>query len=96
MLMVVVGAFSVLGPVVADEELGGPKAWGAILTAQAAGLVAGGLLGLRIRPRRMLVAATIGILAINLPLDRARIPARASRRSPPPPSSPGSETRYSG
>ena len=68
MLMVVAGAFSVLGPVVADDELGGPKAWGAILTAQAAGLVAGGLLGLRIRPRRMLVAATIGILAINLPL----------------------------
>jgi MFS family permease len=68
LLMVTVGAFSVLGPVVADEELGGPKAWGAILTAQAAGLVAGGLLGLRFRPRRMLVAATLGILAAPAPL----------------------------
>lgn len=50
LLMVTIGAFSVLGPVVADEELGGPKAWGAILTAQAAGLVVGGLVGLRYRP----------------------------------------------
>lgn len=68
LLMVTMGAFSVLGPVVADEELGGAKAWGLILTAQAAGLVAGGLLGLRFRPRRMLVAATLGILVIPAPL----------------------------
>jgi MFS family permease len=68
LLMVTMGAFSVLGPVVADEELGGAKAWGAILTAQAAGLVVGGLIGLRFRPRRMLVAATLGILAIPAPL----------------------------
>ena len=68
LLMVTVGAFSVLGPVVADDELGGAKAWGAILTAQAAGLVVGGLLGLRFRPRRMLLAATFGILAFPAPL----------------------------
>ncbi len=68
MLMVVLGAFSVLGPVVADEELGGAKAWGAILTGWSAGLVAGGLIGLRFRPRRMLLAATLGILALPLPL----------------------------
>ena len=68
LLMVCVGALSVLGPAVADAELGGAKAWGAILTGQAAGLVVGGLLGLRFRPRRMLVAATVGILAIPLPL----------------------------
>jgi predicted MFS family arabinose efflux permease len=68
LLMVTVGAFSVLGPVVADDELGGPKAWGAILTAQAAGLVVGGLVGLRFQPRRMLVAATLGILFFPAPL----------------------------
>lgn len=68
LLMVTMGAYSVLGPVVADGELGGAKAWGAILTAQAAGLVAGGLLGLRFRPRRMLVAATLGILLVPAPL----------------------------
>ena len=68
LLMVTIGCFSVLGPVIADEELGGAKAWGAILTAQAAGLVAGGLLGLRFRPRRLLVAATLGILLVPVPL----------------------------
>jgi len=84
LLMVTSGAFSVLGPVVADEELGGAKAWGAILTAQAAGLVAGGLLGLRFRPRRMLVAATLGILlfpttliALGFPLGIPAIAAAA-------------------
>ena len=68
LLMVCIGAFTVLGPVVADQELGGPKAWGAILTGQALGLVAGGLLGLRFRPKRMLVAATLGILLVPAPL----------------------------
>ena len=38
--MVSIGPFSVLGPLIADEELGGAKARGAILTAQAAGPVA--------------------------------------------------------
>jgi predicted MFS family arabinose efflux permease len=74
LLMVTVGAFSVLGPVVADDELGGAKAWGAILTAQAAGLLAGGLLGLRFRPRRMLVAATLGILMLPVPLIAVGFP----------------------
>jgi MFS family permease len=68
MLMVVMGAFLVLGPVVADEELGGPTAWGLILTGWSAGLVVGGLIGLRYRPRRMLLAATLAILALPLPL----------------------------
>jgi predicted MFS family arabinose efflux permease len=68
MLMVVLGAFSVLGPVVADDELGGAKAWGAILTGWSAGLLAGGVIGLRFRPRRMLLAATLAILALPLPL----------------------------
>jgi MFS family permease len=74
LLMVTMGAFSVLGPVVADEELGGAKAWGAILTAQAAGFVTGGLIGLRFRPRRMLVAATLGILALPAPLIAVGFP----------------------
>jgi MFS family permease len=75
LLAVDVGAFSVLGPAVADEELGGAKAWGAILTGQAAGLLAGGIVGLRFRPRRMLLVATLAMLltpatlvALSLPL----------------------------
>jgi MFS family permease len=66
LLAVEMGAFLVLGPVVADEELGGPGAWGAILTAEAVGLVAGGLVGLRFQPRRMLLVATFGILLLPL------------------------------
>ena len=68
MLMVVLGSFSVLGPAVADEDLGGAKAWGLILTGWAAGLVTGGVIGLRFRPRRMLLTATLAILALPLPL----------------------------
>ncbi|HEV2536825.1 MAG TPA: MFS transporter, partial [Streptosporangiaceae bacterium] len=41
------GAFSVLGPVVAREHLGGPAAWGAINAADAFGLIAGGMAALR-------------------------------------------------
>jgi MFS family permease len=66
LLAVEMGAFLVLGPVVADEELGGPGAWGAILTAEAVGLVVGGLVGLRFQPRRMLLVATFGILLLPL------------------------------
>jgi MFS family permease len=66
LLMVCTGAVAVLGPLVANEELGGPKAWGAILAGEAVGLLAGGLLGLRFRPRRMLLAATLAILALPL------------------------------
>jgi len=62
LLAVVVGALNVLGPVVAKNELGGAKAWGLILTAQAVGLLVGALLGLAWRPRRMLLAATLGVL----------------------------------
>ena len=56
------GAFNVLGPVVAEEELGGARDWGLIVAAQAVGMVAGGLVGLRFQPRRMLLAATLAIL----------------------------------
>jgi MFS family permease len=62
-----VGAESVLGPVVADEDLGGAAAWGAIVACQSAGLVVGGLAMLRLRPRRILLAATFGML-LTLPV----------------------------
>jgi Transmembrane secretion effector len=50
-------AWSVLGPVVAKSDLGGAGAWGAILAAGGLGSVAGGVLTLRIRPSRPLVAS---------------------------------------
>ena len=58
----ILGVEGVLGPAVAKEHLGGAAAWGLILTAQSLGLVAGGLLLLRFRPRRLLLAATLGLL----------------------------------
>jgi MFS family permease len=58
----VLGVEGVLGPAVAKEDLGGAAAWGLILTAQSLGLVAGGLILLRLRLRRLLLAATLGYL----------------------------------
>jgi MFS family permease len=56
------GTEAVLGPSIAKEHLGGAAAWGFILTAQALGLLAGGLILLRIRPQRLLLVATLGYL----------------------------------
>ena len=63
-----VGAWAVLGPVVADEELGGAAAWGLILAAQSAGLIVGGLFTLRYRPERLLLVATLAIFPMALPI----------------------------
>jgi MFS family permease len=57
-----VGCEYVLGPVIAKTHLGGAAAWGLVLTAQSLGLVAGGLILLRLRPERLLLAATLGFL----------------------------------
>jgi hypothetical protein len=52
----------VLGPVVAKSHLGGAGAWGAILAFQSAGSVAGGMLALRLRPARPLLASALMML----------------------------------
>lgn len=62
------GAFLVLGPVVAQQSLGGAAAWGLILAAEATGFVLGGLLGLRYRPERPLLAGGLGVLLWAPPL----------------------------
>jgi MFS family permease len=59
---ITVGTEGVLGPAIAKDQLGGAAAWGLILTAQSLGLIAGGLILLRLRPRRLLLAATLGFL----------------------------------
>ncbi len=51
--------WSVLGPAIANERLGGAGAWATILTAGGIGSVAGGLWALRHRPRRPLVACVL-------------------------------------
>jgi hypothetical protein len=66
--MVSQGSMGVLGPVVAEDALGGAAAWGAILSAQAVGLVLGGLIALRMKPRRPMLVAQISVLFWGLPL----------------------------
>ena len=62
------GAFGVLGPIVADDALEGAKSWGIILALESGGLILGGLVALRLRPRRPLLVAQIGVLFWGLPL----------------------------
>jgi MFS family permease len=69
------GALSVLGPVVAKRDLGGAGAWGLILALQSAGLVTAGFLMLRLKPRRMLLVATLGVLLMGLPVIALAAPA---------------------
>jgi MFS family permease len=58
------GASSVLGPTIARSELGGAAAWGLILSAEAAGLVGGGLLMLWLKPRRILFVGCAAMLLL--------------------------------
>ena len=70
-LMAWYGGFQVLGPAVARAHLGGPAAWGAITAAESVGLIAGGVVALRFRPRRPMLfvvamGATIAIPTLSL------------------------------
>ena len=63
----VINWFFVLGAAVAKRSLGGAGAWGLIVGALGLGAVAGGVLALRSRPRRPLVAANLGLLTFAVP-----------------------------
>lgn len=60
--MATMAGWVVLGPVVADRELGGAGAWGAIVAAGSAGFLLGGLISFRIRPSRPLLVAQLALL----------------------------------
>lgn len=62
------GAWGVLGPVVAERDLGGAAAWGAILGAMGVGALAGSLLSTRVRPHRPLLLAALADGLFVLPL----------------------------
>ena len=68
MTAVTSGTINVLGPVVADAQLGGARSWGLILASYGLGAVLGGLVMMRYRPQRMLLVAmtAAGIFAILL------------------------------
>lgn len=59
-------ATSVLGPIVAHDQLGGARSWGIILAAYAAGAVLGGIIMLRFRPQRILLAAILPLPALSV------------------------------
>jgi Transmembrane secretion effector len=63
-----VPALFVLGPVIAARSLGGAPAWGALSASWGAGAVVGGIVGLRVKPRRPLVATDLLMAGIGLPL----------------------------
>jgi MFS family permease len=50
-------SYYVLGPIVAKRDLGGAPAWAALTAAFAIGALVGGVLALRIRPRKPLAAS---------------------------------------
>ncbi len=62
------GAWSSLGPVVAEADLGGAAVWGVILGAMGVGAFAGAVAGIRVRPRRPLVLATVAFSMFAAPL----------------------------
>jgi MFS family permease len=63
-----IAAYFVLGPVVAERDLGGAAAWATALTGAAVGGVAGGVLALHLRPRFPLrLSFGVGLL-FGLPL----------------------------
>jgi hypothetical protein len=71
------GAWSALGPVVAERDLGGAAVWGTILGAVGVGALGGSLLATRARPRRplVLVALMEGLFGLPLAFLAAGAPA---------------------
>jgi len=76
-LCLVIAPFLTLGPVIAEQSLGGPAAWGLIAAGWGAGALAGGFLALRWKPERPMFACSILVLlyAPALALLALRAPA---------------------
>jgi MFS family permease len=60
------GAQGILGPVVADRELGGPWTWGVIATCGGIGGILGGTVALRWEPRRALFVSHALVLFLGV------------------------------
>jgi MFS family permease len=65
---VALAAFQVLGPLIAQEKLGGAAAWGVIGAGAAVGGIAGGAVALRWKPERPLIPAFVVMLIAQLEL----------------------------
>jgi MFS family permease len=69
------GAWSALGPVVADRELGGAAAWGVVLAAMGVGALIGSVLATQTQPRRPLVTFAFAGAVFSVPLALLAVPA---------------------
>ena len=71
------GAWTALGPTVAERDLGGAAVWGTVLAAVGVGALAGSLVATRVRPRRPLVlfAWMSGLFGLPLAFLAAAAPA---------------------
>jgi predicted MFS family arabinose efflux permease len=71
--------FFVLGPYIADREMHGAAGWATVLTGEAIGSLLGALAGVRLRPRRPLLAIglTFFVTDIQLVLLAAHAPLAA-------------------
>jgi predicted MFS family arabinose efflux permease len=69
-------AWSALGPIVADRELGGPEAWGTVLGAMGVGALVGSVVATRVDPGRPLVVVALmeGLFALPLAFLAAGAP----------------------
>src|SRR5205814_4577359 len=65
---VAMGPVYVLGPVIANQRLGGAAAWGLIVTAMGVGGLLGGLIALRWRPSRPLAMGFAISVAFSFPM----------------------------
>ena len=61
------GPYLVLGPVLAEQYLGGARAWGPVMACYGAGAILGGMLALGRRPARPLLIATLASFGFALP-----------------------------
>src|SRR5204862_2908345 len=71
--------FFVLGPYIAKHSLGGPAAWAVVLTGEAIGSLGGGVVGLRVRPRRpwVVVGPLLALTSVQAVLLAAHAPVVA-------------------
>jgi uncharacterized MAPEG superfamily protein len=58
-MLVVWGPYAVLGPIVSDRRLDGAGSWALISAGYGLGSIGGGVLGLRLHPRRPLLVAVV-------------------------------------
>jgi hypothetical protein len=70
-MMVFQAVWGVLGPVVANERLGGPRGWSWVLAAESIGMLVGVVVAIRARPKRpirLVVLLTFPLASLPLAL----------------------------